>query len=460
MRNYDNYRGKRSKKSKIIFWLNLILLILSIGGVIACKIYFKNHFLRNTVINNVDCSFLTLDQAISKISDTLADESISLVFSNTAHEVQGKDFDITLKDSSELQAILENQDNDLRAPRTYTLKTPRSFDKEKVTQYLRGLPELQPQNMVKPQDAYIKVQEDGTLSIEKEVLGTEINFENALSLCIKSISEGSTTIDFRKITNSVPNITSTDKELNQTVNSINSILNTVITYKLQDESELILDKKIMKSWVCTDENGKYHVDFNNITDFVEELDKQVKKISTSISFKPTGLEKEITISGNFMLKVDTEKEIQLIQENLQESGTHEREPSYDMNFLSSYIEVDITRQMVYLYYEGEFILGTSCVTGKTDGHDTPTGVYYLTYKTTNAILRGYNSDGSTYATFVNYWMPFNGGIGFHDALWRTSFGGTIYQYNGSHGCVNLPFEAAQTIYSYINTSMPIIVYCS
>ena len=57
-------------------------------------------------------------------------------------------------------------------------------------------------------------------------------------------------------------------------------------------------------------------------------------------------------------------------------------------------------------------------------------------------------------------MPFNGGIGFHDAAWRSRFGGTIYLTNGSHGCVNLPYSAAQTLYSNINTSIPIILYAS
>ena len=32
--------------------------------------------------------------------------------------------------------------------------------------------------------------------------------------------------------------------------------------------------------------------------------------------------------------------------------------------------------------------------------------------------------------------------------------------NGSHGCVNLPYNAAKTIYQYINTSIPIILYAS
>jgi len=48
----------------------------------------------------------------------------------------------------------------------------------------------------------------------------------------------------------------------------------------------------------------------------------------------------------------------------------------------------------------------------------------------------------------------------HDASWRSVFGGEIYKNNGSHGCVNMPYEAAKTVYSYIDKTMPIIVYSS
>ena len=46
-------------------------------------------------------------------------------------------------------------------------------------------------------------------------------------------------------------------------------------------------------------------------------------------------------------------------------------------------------------------------------------------------------------------MPFNGGIGFHDASWRSKFSGTIYQYSGSHGCINLPVDKAKLLYEKV-----------
>ena len=86
-------------------------------------------------------------------------------------------------------------------------------------------------------------------------------------------------------------------------------------------------------------------------------------------------------------------------------------------------------------------------------YTTPPGIFGLTYKQRDAVLRG-----EGYASPVDFWMPFNGGIGFHDATWRSSFGGTIYKTNGSHGCINMPYDAAKKLYDYVYTNVPVICY--
>ena len=66
--------------------------------------------------------------------------------------------------------------------------------------------------------------------------------------------------------------------------------------------------------------------------------------------------------------------------------------------------------------------------------------------------------GEDYESKVTYWMPFNGGIGFHDATWRGSFGGDIYVWGGSHGCVNMPYYNAEELFYEVEEGMPVIVY--
>lgn len=128
---------------------------------------------------------------------------------------------------------------------------------------------------------------------------------------------------------------------------------------------------------------------------------------------------------------------------------------------SDLIIVDISDQMLYYFKGKETVLVAPVVTGMKNNHDTPLGNYtlYTSSKETNRYLRGYNDDGSRYNAYVNYWMPFNGGVGFHDATWRSlgEFNKTTYVNNGSHGCVNMKKEDAQVLYTNtkVNTAVKV-----
>ena len=125
-----------------------------------------------------------------------------------------------------------------------------------------------------------------------------------------------------------------------------------------------------------------------------------------------------------------------------------------LNDVGDYVEVDLTNQQVYAYIGGNLIVSAPCVSGLAGtGRETPSGIYQIYYKQSPAVLRG-----EGYASPESFWMPFNGGIGLHDASWRSSFGGNIYTYDGSHGCINLPYDAAKTIYENAYSGMMVICY--
>ena len=87
--------------------------------------------------------------------------------------------------------------------------------------------------------------------------------------------------------------------------------------------------------------------------------------------------------------------------------------------------------------------------------ETQTGIFPIAYKESPATLIPANE---TNGTPVQYWMPFFDGQGLHDATWRSSFGGNIYQTNGSHGCVNLPPAVAEVIFNNVDTGAPVVLY--
>ena len=45
----------------------------------------------------------------------------------------------------------------------------------------------------------------------------------------------------------------------------------------------------------------------------------------------------------------------------------------------------------------------------------------------------------------------------HDASWRSTYGGTIYKTNGSHGCINLPLDVAKKIYDKVTINTPVMI---
>ena len=84
----------------------------------------------------------------------------------------------------------------------------------------------------------------------------------------------------------------------------------------------------------------------------------------------------------------------------------------------------------------------------------------MKYKEKDTTLRGPKKEDGSYKweSPVTYWMPFNGGVGFHDASWQPTFGGSRYLTNGSHGCVNMPPEMAGKLFDLISAGTPVVVH--
>ena len=378
----------------------------------------------------------------------------------------GAYFNIQVDNINILKNILLEQKNKSNK-KIYSMQNLYKIDEQKVKEYLYSLAIFSNGNSDKePINAYLNWNEEKKeFYIEKEVLGNKLNIDDAYNYMLTSLRNGKTIIDFREITDITPEITANNLELKKQMEEINSIVSTTIEYKLYDGTAYTLNYKKMKNWISRNKNNEYIIDLDkNVPKFVNEIAKKSEYELISTKFNATGIgEIKISFGRKTYAKIDKEKEIDRLKKQLKNKENASWEVIYkplpNYTNLKTYIELDLSRQRVWMYVDGECILNTPCVTGNvSQGYSTPVGIYYLTYKTMNTTLEGYNYDGSTYSSPVTYWMPFNGGIGFHDATWRGSFGGNIYITNGSHGCVNLPYWAASTIYTYINSSIPIIIY--
>lgn len=243
--------------------------------------------------------------------------------------------------------------------------------------------------------------------------------------------------------------------------ALNKYVNTKVTY-IGSRNGAVLDKNTISQWLTVDENYNIHIDEKLVRDYINNLAQNYDSVGKERTFKTTG-GNEVKISGgNYGWLVNNQKETEELLNIIRSGETVEREPVYKQkaaahnaaDIANTYVEVSIGAQHLWFYKDGKLVVSTDVVTGNPyRGHATPSGVYRVAFKDRNAVLRGQG-----YASPVSYWMPFNGGIGLHDATWRGAFGGSIYRGGGSHGCVNMPFSAAKTTFENISPGDPVVVY--
>ena len=234
-----------------------------------------------------------------------------------------------------------------------------------------------------------------------------------------------------------------------------------ITYQFGDQSE-VLDNDRILSWLKEQEDGNVAIDEQQAKAFVKELAEKYDTAYTTRTFHTTGGRDIQIAQGDYGWRIDQEAETKHLLELLAAKQSATCEPIYAQtaavhaknDWGTTYVEVSLTDQYLWLYKDGHCILKSYFVSGNpTRGHATPKGIYGLTYKTRDATLSGEGYDSK-----VKYWMPFNRNVGLHDAPWRKTFGGQIYRNNGSHGCINLPPANAAKIYENVDKDTPVIVY--
>lgn len=451
----------RWKKTLVMILIAILVLLIAL----TVGIYFaKTHFLFGTNIEGVSCSFLSIEQAIEKVNLEKGDKIETFCFINgEKYYAFAKQLGVRV-DEERVAQIFEQQHLNPKEARKYDLDGFILADTEMIRTFFEQIPEFQKENMVEPQNAYM-ILDETEFSIQKEVIGNVINFEEAINFTLEKIKNDEKQIDFSPITKVTPEIL--EEDLVSERDKLNSILKSSINFKLTDGSIVTLDVSTIKDWVSQDENGKFTIDVENgVAEFVEELDIKVNEANYFLHFRATDLCKIATIELPIDLRVqlNKESEIAAIKSMLGNPEPIYVEPIYDkipISKLTSYIEIDLSRQHVWFYVDGKLIVDAPCVTGNvSQGYNTPTGVFHLLNKNRGAILEGFNKDGSKYSSYVEYWMRFYEGYGMHDATWRSEFGENIYQTSGSHGCINLPEGAAAQIYELIDETMPIIIYQS
>ena len=249
---------------------------------------------------------------------------------------------------------------------------------------------------------------------------------------------------------------------------MNKYLTARVTYTFGTLTEVV-DENEISGWLSTDENMTVTFNKEAVSQYIQELANKYNTYQKQRSFT-SGNGNAVTVEGgDYGWIIDKDLEYQALVESIEKGETVTKEPAYlqtaashdEVDWGNTYVEVDLTNQNVYLFVDGNIVISGPVVTGKPSAGDaTPQGVYTIKYCQKNAVLRGpIQADGSyEWESPVAFWMPFNGGIGLHDAPWQAAFGGERYLVYGSHGCVNLQYNVAETIFNNVKAGTPVVCH--
>lgn len=478
---------KKKKKKKnthivpIVAGITSVVLVAAAagGGVYLYNAQtYKTEFFPGTTINSIDCSNKTVEEVEAIIKDNVEKYTLNVVFRDgETLVINGSDIDYTYQKDTGIADLLAQQNimdwyAQSKQTRDYTVDNATSFDEVKVSELVSASTELQPIHQTAPEDAYMEFK-DGKFTIVPEKEGNKLDESALVNAVVQAISDGETELQVENTeAYEKPAVTSEDTELVAQVENLNKYVGASITYILPQGNK-VLDGETMVGWLDKDDDGNYSKDdatfTKKIKEYVTELAKETDTIGSTAEFKSTygTVVKVKTVDTGW--QIDQTAEIKALTENIENGDTVEREPEYkkkmatteNNGFGDTYLEADLTSQHAYFYKDGKVVWQSDFVSGKmTKDRYTPSGVYLLDYKTKDRDLKGEKLPNGeySYVSHVNYWMPFYGGYGFHDATWRSKFGGTIYNYSGSHGCINLPKSKAATLYDLIDKEVPIVIF--
>ena len=464
------------------WWIVPILLVaLLAAAYVGGMVYFKDHTMPNATVNGESVANMTLDELEQYFDREIRGWTSVVIGSGVSIPLTTADIDLTCN-ADELASMVMNsadpmlwpleltQDHDTSAELTV------SFDENKLAQIVT--------------DAVVALTPatGSSLNASSFAYNSETGQYELADDSYSTVIDGYAIYDQAKagILNLQNTIELSDDVLLPNTDAQN-VLDTVNTWVSAGGMKLCLDTIIgsqevaevsadsIAALIYFDDAGQPHFNYENLEEWTrgplsDQLDTyNVDRAYTRYDGKkievPAGtygwMIDGTTLAEHIYNKIAVGDDSDLTIPTIQEADWFNY-GGQDWGY--SYMDIDLTEQHARLYGDkGVLLWESDIVSGTPDGvHETPTGAYYFTSKETNIRLVGPLVQGTPeWDREVAIWYGVVGdSIGLHSAQWRvdSEYGGDIYTWNGSHGCINIPEYKARELWDLIEIGDPVIVH--
>ena len=457
---------KKHKKAFAGIAISLCTLLVIYFGVTK---YFTNHFYFGSEINSVDVSGKTVEEAKMVMTSKLQEYTLNLKErGGQIEQIKGGDVSLKFSSEEEFKNFKDSQNSFDWALAIFNSKDSKmivelSYDEKLLNERIDKLSCFDSSKVIEPKNPSFQYS-DKSYVIVDEALGNKVDKDVLSSHVADVILKGETEIDLELAGAYLkPKYTSKAEKTLEVRDILNKYVSSKVNYTFKEDQES-LDGSTINKWLEVDENFEVKFDEKKVKHFIDALCTTYNTVGKTRSFVTSSGTTVNIDGGDYGWSIDEARETQDLISVIKEGQIITKEPQHNQKAFSlthgkndvgnNYVEIDMSKQHLWFYKNGSLIVEGNVVTGNvSSGHATPKGVYRLKYKQENTVLKG-----ADYAVPVTFWMPFNGGVGLHDASWRNVFGGSIYETNGSHGCINMPYNVAKTIFDNIDVNTPVICY--
>ena len=471
----DENTGGRKKIAAIV--VGAVALVY-LGGVIL----WSNVFMPNTKVNGVDVSFKSPASLASESESHLKDYTLNVDGGDVSLVITQPDVNLAIDyDSYAAEAMSKV------VPWTWPvviftgsdvkIEAPISYDDDKLTTLVKGMVDKHNATATPSTDATASFNaETGKFELVKESIGTVWDEGVVKRLVTEALSSDARQLQLADNAVAHPSVSSTDARLAQAISQANDYLMATQSLVANNAEVYSVGAADISQWVKFGSDLSVTVDAAAITGWANDvLAPKLDTIGTTRTYTRSD-GKQITVEGGtYGWSVDGEALGKTLAQNIQASRASTVEVPWletaavwlpgGAEWGNRYIDCDLSEQYARLYDEsGNVIWESSFVSGDiSEDRGTPEGVWSITGSMgRNQTLKGLDENGDgepDYESHVAYWMPFVGNlVAFHDADWRSSFGGSIYMTNGSHGCVNLPVGAAAELYELTHVGEVVVAH--
>ncbi len=461
-------------------WNKVKKIVISIAAVVlglyfAIAWYYADRFFIGTTINGLDYSGKTVQQVEAHMQGIIESYTLEIEAEGIDTElICGTDFDIVFSSLETVEEIMK-QHSGFAWPKAFFEETVIEVNVDfeyneakldEVIEKLSCMDEEQQKEAVAAAPEY-----DGEKYVIKaEELGTQVEAERLHAMIIESIQNMQQNLNLREADcYAAPKFYSESQEVIAATEVLNQCLQTKITYEL-DSKTVTLDADLIHDMLSVDEDMNVLLSEESVEKFAKTLAETYNtEPRTQYITTPTG--KSAYVAGATKgRKIGVQDECELLLQDILVGKVETREPVVSQeatpagrySWGTTYVEVDISAQHMWYIKNGSVIFESDVVTG-SPGRDTPSGIFEILTKKRDKVLKG-EIDPETgereYETPVDYWARITwSGVGFHDATWQPAFGGELYKQGyGSHGCINMPYDAVATFYNLISVGNPVIIH--